>query len=116
MTIFERGTALPRFRLDGPGKVRLLALEPERFAVETDAPASVALATSQKAFSPYWRVFLDGRDVTDIAARGLFVGLEVPRGTHRVEGRFRVPRWELAASGLGVVALAAIIITASRHR
>jgi hypothetical protein len=116
MTIFERESALPRFRLDGPGKVRLLALEPERFAVETDAPASVALATSQKAFAPYWRVFLDGRDVTDAAARGLFLRLEVPPGTHRVEGRFRVPRWELAASGLGVVALAAIIITASRHR
>ncbi len=116
MTIFERTTALPRFRLDGPGTARTLLLEPERFAVETDTPAAAALATSQKAFAPYWKVFLDGREVAASAADGLFLGLEVPAGRHRVEGEFLVPRGELAVSALGLLALATIIITATRTR
>lgn len=115
LTIFERSTALPRFRLEGPGSVRTLALEPERFAVETDAPAAVPLSTAQKAFAPYWRIFLDGREIPAPTA-GPFLGLTVPAGRHRIEGRFLVPRWELAISGLGLAALGAAIISASRAR
>ncbi len=115
LTIFERRTALPRFRLEGTGTVRTLALEPERFAIETDAPAAVPLATSQKAFAPYWRIFLDGREIA-AQAGGPFLALEVPAGKHRVEGRFLVPRGELAVSALGLAALAATIITSIRTR
>ncbi len=113
LTIFERPTALPRFRLEGPGAVRTLALEPEWFAIETEAPAAVRLATSQKAFAPYWRIFLDGRPVQP-EGPGPFLRLEIPAGAHRIEGRFRVPRPELAVSGLGLAALAAAIIAAGR--
>ncbi len=115
LTIFERPTALPRFRLEGPGTVRTLALEPERFTVETEAPIAVTLATAQKVLAPYWRVSLDGREIA-VAAEGPFLALEVPAGTHRIEGRFRVPRRELAVSLLGLAALSAAIIAASRRR
>jgi len=115
LTIFERPTALPRFRLEGPGTVRTLALEPERFALETNAPAAVSLSTSQKAFAPYWRLFLDGREISAPAA-GPFFSLEVPAGRHRLEGRFLVPRWELAVSAAGLAALGAAIISARRAR
>jgi hypothetical protein len=116
LSIFERPTALPRFRLDGQGSVRTLALEPERFAVEIDAAEPVRLATSQKTFAPYWRLFLDGRDATREASEGLFFELAVPEGRHLVEGRFRVPPAESAASGLGLLALAAIMIAAPFER
>ncbi len=114
LTIFERATSLPRFRLDGAGRVRTLALEPERFAVETDTTEPARLSTSQKAFAPYWRLFLDGEDVTPAASDGLFFELAVPAGRHRVEGRFRVPRPEVAICAIGLLALAAIMITAAR--
>jgi hypothetical protein len=112
LTIFERPAALPRFRLDGEGSVRILELEPERFAIETDAAEPARLSTSQKAFAPYWELFLDGNDVTLEASRGLFFELAVPAGRHRVEGRFRLPRAEAAASLFGLGALAAIMIAA----
>src|SRR5262249_18700558 len=38
-----------------PGDVRVVALGPERFSIETDAARDAILATSQKAFAPYWR-------------------------------------------------------------
>ncbi len=96
--------------------MRTLELRPERFAVETETDEPARLATSQKTFAPYWKVFLDGKDVTREASDGLFFELAVPAGRHRVEGRFRVPRAEAAVSGLGLLALAAIIITAARSR
>jgi len=116
LTVFERSSARPRFRLEGAGAVRTLELRPERFAVETETDAPARLATSQKTFAPYWKVFLDGKDVTREASDGLFFELAVPAGRHRVEGRFQVPRAEAAVSGLGLLMLAAIIITAARSR
>ena len=116
LTIFERPTALPRFRLDGEGTVRLLELEPERFALEIDTPGPARLSTSQKVFAPYWRLFRDGRDVTAEASGSLFFELAVPAGRHRIEGRFRVPRAETAVSGAGLAALAAIMIAAPLQR
>ncbi len=116
LTVFERSSARPRFRLEGAGSVRTLELRPERFAVETETEEPARLATSQKTFAPYWKVFLDGTDVTREASDGLFFELAVPAGRHRVEGRFQVPRAEAAVSGLGLLALAAIIITAARSR
>ena len=116
LTIFERPGALARFRLDGEGTVRTLALGPERFAVEIDAAEPARLSTSQKAFPPYWRLSLDGTDVTDSASGGLFVELTVPAGRHLVEGRFRVPRAETAVCLLGLLGLAAIMIAAPLDR
>jgi hypothetical protein len=98
------------------GTVTALESAPERFAVETDSRAPSLLVTSQKRFRPYWRAYLDGREVESFAANGLFLGVEVPAGRHRVEGRFVVPRGELAVSACGALALAAVMIAAGRLR
>jgi hypothetical protein len=94
------GTALP------------LEIAAERFVVETDAPAPALLVTSQKRFPPYWRTYLDGREIENFRANGLFLGIPVPAGRHRVEGRFVVPRLEVAVSLLGLAALLAVLIRA----
>jgi hypothetical protein len=65
--------------------------------------------SSQKRFPPYWRLFLDGRPAKGFGANGLFLGLELPAGRHRVEGRFRIPRWELLISVVGMIGLAVVI-------
>jgi uncharacterized membrane protein YfhO len=72
--------------------------------------------SSQKGFPPYWRLSVDGRRVDGFTANGLFLGLELPAGRHRVEGRFRVPRLELAISVLGLIALAVIVRKAVSYR
>ena len=88
--VFERPSALPRFRLEGAGLVRTLELRPERFAVETETDEPARLATSQKTFAPYWKVFLDGEDVD---AGSLGRPLLRARGAGRPPpGRGTVPR------------------------
>jgi hypothetical protein len=97
-------------------RVEVAELEPERFRLEVEGPAPTLLVTSQKRFPPYWRTYLDGREVESFTADGLFLGLEVPAGRHGVEGRFLVPRRELAVSGLGLLALLAVMIAAAKPR
>lgn len=98
------------------GSIRIVALEPERFELETETPLPSLLVSSQKRFLPYWRLFLDGSSVEGFTANGIFLGLELPPGKHRVEGRFQVPRGELALSGAGLAGLAALIIAALQRR
>jgi hypothetical protein len=98
------------------GILQILSLEPEHFELATETPLPALLVSSQKLFPPYWRVFLDGRRAAAFAANGMFLGLELPAGRHRVEGRFTVPRGELLVSAAGLAALTAVIIAAVRAR
>jgi hypothetical protein len=94
------------------GEVRVVRLEPERFEVETTTPLPSLLVSSQKSFPPYWQLCLDGARVPGFAANGLFLGLELPAGRHRVEGRFLIPRLELVISFLGLITLGAVVVRA----
>ncbi len=96
----------------GIGRVAIAELRPERFRVEVEGRAPSLLVTTQKRFPPYWRCFLDGREVPAFTADGLFLGVDVPAGRHTVEGRFVIPRAELLISVAGVVALLAVILRA----
>jgi hypothetical protein len=91
------------------GNVRIVRLQPESFQLETETPLPSLLVSSQKRFPPYWRLYLDGARVEGFAANGIFLGLEVPAGRHRVAGRFAIPAPELAVSALGVIGLALVI-------
>lgn len=90
-------------------QIRTLHRRAERFLLETRGAKPTLLVTSQKNFPPYWRFFLDGREASGFDANGLFLGLEVPAGRHRIEGRFMIPRWELAVSIMAFLALGALV-------
>jgi hypothetical protein len=91
------------------GTIRVVRLDPERFELTTETPLPSLLVSSQKRFEPYHRLFLDGAPADGFVANGLFLGLELPAGRHRVEGRFVIPRLELLISALGMIGLAAVI-------
>ena len=91
------------------GTIRVVRLAPEAFELETVTALPSLLVSSQKRFPPYWRLYLDGARVGGFAANGIFLGLELPVGRHRVEGRFVIPEWELLISGIGLIAVTALI-------
>jgi hypothetical protein len=101
-------------RRTSDGTIRIVSLAAERFELETETPLPSLLVSSQKRFPPYWRLYLDGGRASDFAADGIFLGLELPAGRHRVEGKFQIPRWELLFSGVGLIAFAAVVIRAFR--
>lgn len=96
--------------------VTLAELRPERFRVRVEGAAPTLLVGSQKRFPPYWRTYVDGREVPSFTADGLFLGVDVPAGTHTVEGRFVIPRVELVISIVGVISLFAVMSLAARNR
>ena len=98
------------------GSLRVVMFEPERFVLETETALGSLLASSHKRFAPYWHFSLDGRRDEGFAANGIFFGIELPPGRHRVEGRFAIPRWELVISGVGLIAFAALIVRAISHQ
>jgi hypothetical protein len=91
------------------GTIRILALEPERFELETETALPSLLVSSQKSFPPYWRLLLDGVPTAGFLANGIFLGMELPAGRHRVKGEFRIPTPELLISVVGLIALTAIM-------
>ncbi|HEV8610463.1 MAG TPA: hypothetical protein VGS98_10420 [Thermoanaerobaculia bacterium] len=98
------------------GMVRVVRLDPERFELETETPLPALLVSSQKRFPPYWRLSLDGARADGFEANGLFLGLELPAGRHRVEGRFAIPGVELLISVVGLIALAVVMMRAISHQ
>jgi hypothetical protein len=101
----------------GPGagdsaRVTVSRYEAERFAVEVGTAAPVLLASSQKLFDPYWKASLDGARAPVIRCDGLFFGVLVPAGRHRVEGRFAIPLPEKAVSAAAGIALAVLCAAA----
>jgi len=88
--------------------------EDERFEVLVTAPAPALIASSQKRFAPYWKTSIDGRPAESVACDGPFLAIPVPAGTHRVEGRFRFPRIELAGSAASALALLGLALHAAR--
>jgi hypothetical protein len=113
---YSRRLAPDESRRGSGGKIRIVALEPERFELSTQTALPSLLVSSQKSFSPYWRLSLDGAPTPGFAANGIFLGLELPAGRHRVVGRFVVPRLELLISGIGLVALSLVAASVLRSR
>lgn len=83
------------------GQARVLKRRADAVLVETSSNAPSFL-TVLEGFMPGWRVYVDGRAAKLERANAIFVGTEVPPGTHQVEFRF-LPTSALIGVGLTAV-------------
>jgi len=60
---------------------------PNRIVLEVEAPASAFLASSH-SFYPGWRASIDGKRADIQRINGIFCGIAVPAGSHRIVFRF----------------------------
>ena len=89
-TAFVEGPAPgtpPNFQTGGVGEV---SYGPDLIVVdvEADGPAFLVAVNS---YSPFWKVRIDGREVSMRPAYHTFWGLEVPAGRHRIEWTYEPP-------------------------
>ncbi len=91
------------------GAAALVAAEPERIIVETDAVRPGILVLTD-TFYPGWRVTVDGAPASLLRANYLFRGVYVPAGAHRVEFTYHPAPFQrgLLVSSL---ALAVVLVT-----
>jgi uncharacterized membrane protein YfhO len=86
----------------GKGRIEVLAYAPNRasFIVETSERAVLVLSD---LLYPGWRVTVDGKKTQLMETNGLFRGVAVPAGSHRIDMRFVPPS---LLCGLGMLGMA----------
>ena len=92
----------PVARFDGVA--RIIRRRSDRIEIETRS-SSPAFLTLIEGAMPGWRAWVDDQPATVERANALFIGTEVPAGSHRVEFRF--------LPGTAVIGVALSIITAA---
>jgi hypothetical protein len=96
---------------------RIVAYEPNRLVVETDADRDSLLVVGEM-FYPGWEASVDGRSGRIHLTDYLLRGVAVPAGRHRVEMRYRAnaARHGAILSALTLALIAALAIYARRNR
>ena len=69
------------------GRAEIVNRRADRLLIETTSNAP-AFLTAIEGFMPGWRAYVDGKPARLERANAIFVGTEVPAGSHRVEFRF----------------------------
>ncbi len=88
------------------GHARVIERRADDLVVETSSNAPSFL-TVLEGFMPGWRVYVDGRAAKLERANAIFIGAEVPAGSHRVEFRFLPTS---AVIGVSLSALTALFL------
>jgi hypothetical protein len=72
----------------GSGEARIVALGPDRLAVETAADTDGYLVVTE-SWAPGWRAEVDAHAAPVLKANGVFRAVRVPAGRHRVDMTYR---------------------------
>jgi hypothetical protein len=90
---------------------------PNRVTVEVSRSSAGILVLRELA-DPGWRVRVDGLPATVVTADGMFLGVALGPGPHRVEFLYRPVGWRLslALCGVGAACLIAFTLLAARRR
>jgi hypothetical protein len=91
---------------NGRGTLNVLTYRPNRVAIQVETDQTALLTLSDLQY-PGWRASLDGRSVRLYTVNGLFRGVIVPPGAHKVEMRFFPASLRL---GLASLCIALLII------
>lgn len=99
------------------GRVRLLSQEPDRIELEVDSPGGLAVV--RRAYQPLFSAQVDGKPLRIVPVNLNLLGVEVPKGRHRVV--LEVSAWPEAIAGtVAIVALltlaAALFLPFGRNR
>ena len=102
-----------------PGTVEFSSYAPKDIVLKCQAPAASVLMLNDR-FDPNWHVKVDGKPEPLLHCNYIMRGVYLAPGTHRVEFSFQPPVGplyvSLAAIGLGLVVLEAVIVAERRRR
>jgi hypothetical protein len=96
--------ALPGGTTDG-ATARVVAYEPNRLVIETDAATSTVLVVSE-IFYPGWEATVDAQPTRISLADYLLRGVALPAGRHRVEMHYTAP----AARGGAIISACTLLL------
>lgn len=91
-----------------PGQAKIASYGGSRVQVETSTPSQQLLVLSDMYY-PGWRAYVDGHPTDIIRTNGVFRGVSVPAGDHKVEFRFE-PKLLQFGGALSLACLAGLVI------
>jgi hypothetical protein len=99
------------------GRIRVLQREPERLAIESEAPDPTWLFVL-RGFWQYRTVLVDGHPADCVPAQLAFSAVPLPAGRHRIEWRENLPGGHVSRWGpvLFVVLMGVLLVRDSRSR
>jgi hypothetical protein len=95
---------------------RLIELERNRLVAEIEAPDE-GIVVLHESYAPGWRAWVDGQEHEIVPANGMFRGIRVAAGRHRIVMQYEVPGWVLLAlvSLLGLLGAALLALVGWRQ-
>jgi hypothetical protein len=99
------------------GRIRVLQREPERLAIESEAPDPTWLFVL-RGFWQYRTVLVDGHPADCVPAQLAFSAVPLPAGKHRIEWRENLPGGQVSRWGpvLFIVLMGTLLVRDSRSR
>ncbi|PIE83844.1 MAG: hypothetical protein CSA07_04945 [Bacteroidia bacterium] len=93
VALVRRGQPSPKSgeEHDVAGSIRLVAHEANRMVYESSSASGGFGVFSEVWYRKGWRATIDGQEVPIVRTDYLLRGLEIPKGTHRVEFSFSLP-------------------------
>ncbi|MES2587395.1 MAG: YfhO family protein [Bacteroidota bacterium] len=80
----------------GNGKINMTAYEPNKITYSVEANGNQFAVFSEVYYPEGWIATIDGKEVEIRKTNYLLRGLEIPRGKHKVEFTFMLPKYEKA--------------------
>jgi hypothetical protein len=90
-----------RMRERSTGTVNLAVDNPQRVAIDIDAPSAGRLVLAD-TFYPGWKATVDGKDTAIDRAHGVFRSVGVPKGHHRVVFSYEPLSFRLGLAGTAI--------------
>lgn len=111
----QNSSRIPAMTGEQGASIRMTHYDGATTELIVDSKSSVLLATSEK-ITPDMRVVVDGSTVKPVEINGMFAGIPLTSGQHRVTLTRRIGRAYWPLSFLGMLLLVAASVVASRRR
>ncbi len=82
----------------------LRSWSPAAYELHATLRAPALMVSSVPSRPALWRATIDGHRIRPVRVNGLFLGLPVPAGTHRIDLKAALPPGRWAISGIGMLA------------
>lgn len=89
------------------GRIELVEYQPNRLKYEYSSTHNAVALFSEIYYDKGWSAYIDGQSAPYFRANYILRGMQLPKGEHVVEWRFRAPSWGVVE---GVTLLCSIVI------
>jgi uncharacterized membrane protein YfhO len=94
-------------QFSGEGRISMTSYEPNKITYDVEAKGKQFAVFSEVYYPEGWKATIDGKEVAIKKVNYLLRGLEIPKGKHKIEFSFMLPKYEKSTTyarlGSGII-------------